>query len=266
MRDISITPGTAARADPLLAPKQSLRQLPMRGRVVLVTGGSHRIGAATSRLFGSLGATVVVHYRRDHAAADQVRSAINACGGRALIARANLILPCDVAQMTSTIRLAVGDIDTVVVNPSAEVLFGSMLGLSFAAYEHMLSSEAAAATHLCRAFAPAMLAARTGWVVAVGNEGSRPGVNEAVRIASLAALHAVVRAITREVGSTGIDVSSVAPGCTATEPGMGAGHRTARPAQAANPDAVAAAISAACRSPSHLSAAKSQAMNGARPS
>ena len=238
----------------------------MQDRVVLVTGGSHGIGAATSRLFGSLGATVVVHYRRDHAAADQVRRAIKAYGGRALTARANLTLSCEVAQMATAIRLAVGDVDTVVVNPSAEALFGSMLGLSFAAYEHMLSSETAAATHLCRAFAPAMRAARTGWVVAVGSEGSRPGVNEAVRIASLAALHAVVRAITRELGFTGIDVSSVAPGCAAGEPGMGAGHRTARPAQGANLDAVAAAVSAACSSPSHLSAAKPPAMNGARPS
>ena len=225
----------------------------MQDRVILVTGGSHGIGAATSRLFGSLGATVVVHYRRDRAAADAVRSTIDACGGRALTARANLALSCDVAQMASTIRLAVGDVDTVVINSSAEPLSGSIVGLSFAAYEHMLSSEAAAATHLCRAFAPAMRTARAGWIVAVGGEVLRPSVNEAARIASRAALHVVVRAVTREVGSHRIGVSSVTPGCTAGEPGMEAGHRVALPARAASLDAAAAAVSAACSSPSHLS-------------
>ncbi len=236
----------------------------MRGRVVLVTEGSHGIGAAASRLFGSLGATVVVHHRRDRAAADAVGSAVDASGGRALIARATLTLPCDVTQMASTIRLAVGYIDTVVVNPSAEALFGSVLDLSFAAYEHMLSSETAAATRLCRAFAPAMRAARTGWIVAVGSTVSRPGVNEAVRIASLAALQAVVRAITREIGFTSIDVSSVAPGCTAGEPGMGARHRTARAAQAA-PDTAAAVVAAACILSPRPSVAKLSAANGTRP-
>lgn len=270
MPAILIESDATARADPFLVPnrlydrRRSSGRLPMHDRVVLVAEGSHGVGAATSRLLGSLGATVVVHYQRDRTAADEARSVINAGGGRALIARANLTLACDVAQMASMIRLAVGDIDTVIVNPSAEALFDSALDLSFAAYEHMLSSETAAATHLCRAFAPAMRVARTGWVVAVGSEVSQPCVDEAVRIASHAALHAVIRAITREVGSDGIGVSSVAPGCTAGESGTGARYRVARSAQAANFDVVAAAVAAACNSPSHLSAAKIQATNSVR--
>lgn len=96
------------------------------------------------------------------------------------------------------------------------------------------SSEAAGATHFCRAFALAMCAARAGWVVALGGEVPRSGVNEAARIASLATLQAMVRAIMREVGSDGIGVSSVAPGCITGEPGVGAGQcRMVRSAQAA---------------------------------
>lgn len=108
--------------------------------------------------------------------------------------------------------------------------------------------------------------ARTGWVVAVGGEISQPGVDEAVRIASFAALQAVIRAVMLEVGPHGIDVSSITPGCTAGEPDVGAGRRLTRPAQAADLDAVAAAVAAACNSLSHLSAAKPRAMTGARPS
>jgi NAD(P)-dependent dehydrogenase (short-subunit alcohol dehydrogenase family) len=53
------------------------------GRVALVTGASHGIGAATARLLASLGAAVAVNYHLDARAAKAVADDIRAGAGHA---------------------------------------------------------------------------------------------------------------------------------------------------------------------------------------
>ena len=59
-------------------------------RVVLITGASTGIGAAVARAFGAAGAHVVVHYNQSEAAAQAVAQDIEAQGGTALLARADV--------------------------------------------------------------------------------------------------------------------------------------------------------------------------------
>lgn len=53
-------------------------------KVLLVTGGSRGIGAATARLAAQAGWAVAVNYADNALAADEVVRAIRAAGGRAL--------------------------------------------------------------------------------------------------------------------------------------------------------------------------------------
>ena len=71
----------------------------MSAPVMLVTGGSRGIGAATARLAGECGYHVVVNYMSDAAAAELVVADIVADGGKAYAVRAdisdeNAILAC----------------------------------------------------------------------------------------------------------------------------------------------------------------------------
>ena len=50
----------------------------LTGRTILLTGASSGIGAATARVLGAAGATLIAHYAADKAGAEEATSAIPA--------------------------------------------------------------------------------------------------------------------------------------------------------------------------------------------
>jgi len=58
--------------------------------VLVITGGSRGIGAATARLAARRGYDVCLNYRGNREAADKVVAAIEKAGGRALAVRGNV--------------------------------------------------------------------------------------------------------------------------------------------------------------------------------
>lgn len=95
--------------------------VPWNEMVAIVTGGSRGIGAAVARALGERGASVVVNYHRQQAAADEVVSAITDAGGQAVAVQA------DVGSEEETIRLgeaaleAYGRVDAVVNNATPPI-------------------------------------------------------------------------------------------------------------------------------------------------
>lgn len=87
--------------------------------VALITGSSRGIGAATAVLLAERGHDIVVHYRRDEAAAEATASAVRAQGREALVLRAEL---ADEAQVRAMVAEAVGHfggLDVVIANAAS---------------------------------------------------------------------------------------------------------------------------------------------------
>ena len=84
--------------------------------VLLVTGGSRGIGAATARLAAERGYAVAVNYRSNGAAADAVVEAIISAGGRALAVQADVSVEADVERLFSTIDATLGPLTGLVNN------------------------------------------------------------------------------------------------------------------------------------------------------
>lgn len=76
--------------------------------IVLVTGASHGIGAATARLFAAEGFDVCVNYRSDEAAAAEVVRACEELGAKAVAARGDVASPEEVKQVFQTCDSALG--------------------------------------------------------------------------------------------------------------------------------------------------------------
>ena len=67
--------------------------------MAIVTGASQGIGAAIAERFGTAGARVVVHYRRDRQGAKHVVRAITQGGGTAVAIHADLSTEGEVASI-----------------------------------------------------------------------------------------------------------------------------------------------------------------------
>jgi NAD(P)-dependent dehydrogenase (short-subunit alcohol dehydrogenase family) len=84
--------------------------------VILITGASRGIGAATARLAGQRGYSVCVNYRSNRAAAETVVAAIERDGAKAVAVAADVAVERDVVRLFETCDKALGSLTALVNN------------------------------------------------------------------------------------------------------------------------------------------------------
>src|SRR3954468_25090466 len=84
--------------------------------VMIVTGASRGIGAATARLAAERGYGVCVNYRRNRQAAEAVVESIGAQGGRAIAVAADVSVEADVVRLFETSDRELGPLSALVNN------------------------------------------------------------------------------------------------------------------------------------------------------
>ncbi len=85
-------------------------------KVMIVTGGSRGIGAATARLAAARGYAVCVNYFRHREAAADVVSAIERAGGWAITVAADVASEADVVRLFQTVDETWGSVTALVNN------------------------------------------------------------------------------------------------------------------------------------------------------
>lgn len=174
------------------------------GRRVVVTGGTRGTGAAIVRRFASAGATVIAAAR---SAAPEPLPAI--------LVTADLTVPAGIERLARVVEDEFGTVDVLVHCLGGSATPGG--GFRAATEEHWqreLSINLLAAVRLDRALVPAMIAAGGGSVVHVASIQHRLPLYDSTTAyaAAKAALVTYSKALSKELGPTGVRVNVVSPG------------------------------------------------------
>jgi 3-oxoacyl-[acyl-carrier protein] reductase len=188
--------------------------LSFEDQVVLVTGASTGIGAATARAFADAGATVAVHYNASAEAAANVVGEIAAAGGEAQLHRADVSQPEAAAALVGEVLDWHGRIDVLVNNAGGLVGRTPLDEATDGYYEEVMDLNVRQVFQACRAVLPGMRERRAGSIVNVSSIAARSGgAGGAVLYASAkAAVATMTRGLAREVAPAGIRVNALSPG------------------------------------------------------
>lgn len=190
--------------------------------LVLITGGSRGIGAATARRCARAGWDVALNYVSDAAAAQALADELRALGRRAIAVQADVADEAQVARMFARIDAALGPLTALVNNAGIVAPAARLEGMDMARW-HRLFGVNVIGTLLCCQQAVRRMSTRHGGAGgAIVNLSSRaaefgsPGLYVDYA-ASKGAVDTLTRGLARELIAEGIRVNGVRPGIIETD-------------------------------------------------
>src|ERR1700716_94949 len=183
------------------------------GLKALVTGATSGLGRAIAVQLARDGADVTVH-GRDAGRGVQTVEEIQLQGGRAHFVAADLADAATIARFAKE----VGDID-ILVNNAGFSVWGPTETFALASFDEMFAANVRAPFLLVAAFAPGMVARKTGSIINISSMAGRLGLpGGAAYGATKAALVSLTQGWTAEFSPRGVRVNAVAPGPVYTRP------------------------------------------------
>lgn len=195
----------------------TMRYADLGGKVVVVTGGSRGIGAATARAFALNRANVAL-VGRDEAALAAVAQEIGTLGPRVVSAPADCTLEGQVAEAARTIVEELGVPDVVATFAGG---LGAPVPTTQETVDHWRQVVEAnlTSTYLTiRAFLPTMVERGSGAVLTMSSSAARhPARSSAAYAAAKGGIVALTRHLAGEHAHQGIRVNCLAPAATENE-------------------------------------------------
>ncbi|MGN6227350.1 MAG: SDR family oxidoreductase [Dyella sp.] len=183
--------------------------------IALVTGASRGIGAAIARRLARDGFTVVVNYAGDARAAAAVAADIEAAGGRALTAQADVADPAAVRRMFDAAEAAFGGID-VLLNNAGVLQQAPLVDVDDAQFDRIIAINLKGSFNAMREAGRRLR--EDGRIINFSS--SLVGTllpTYGAYVASKAAVEGMTPILAKELRGRRITVNAVAPGPTATE-------------------------------------------------
>lgn len=186
----------------------------LRGRVVLVTGSGHGLGAALARTVAGARARVVINCRDDRRRAEALGEEIQRAGGEALVCRADVSEYGEAAELVAETVKAFGRVD-VLVNAVGAFSWKPLAEVGPADWRNVMASNLDSVYNMSRLALPHMRHNHWGRIInvgAVGAERTEGLPNVAPFSAAKAAVIAFSKSLALEEARCGVTVNVVCPG------------------------------------------------------
>ncbi len=190
---------------------QSMADLPLKDKSVVITGTARRIGAALARACGKAGANIVIHYHHSRDDAQEIQTEIEAMGRKVWLVAADLSSPNEVSNLLDQGAAEAGPLYALVNNAAIfEPL--SMQQTTLDEWERHLKVNLTAPFLLSKAFAAQVPADGEGRIVnLVDWRAMRPGADHFPYTISKAALASLTKAMATALAPS-ISVNGLALG------------------------------------------------------
>ncbi|WP_010453356.1 SDR family oxidoreductase [Vibrio rotiferianus] len=186
-------------------------------KVVIITGASRGIGAATAKLLAKQGYAVCVNYRAKAKAAAKVVREIEEIGGKAIAIKADVSDEQQVLSLFEQTEQALGKVTHLVNNVGILFTQSRLADMSLERFQTVMNSNVTSCFLCCREAAKRFESGNA--IVNVSSAASRSGAPfEYVDYAtSKGAMDSLTKGLSLELAEHNIRVNGVRPGCIYTD-------------------------------------------------
>ncbi len=183
----------------------------MDGKVILITGGAKRVGAAIARTLHAAGANVMIHYRSSAADAKSLKDQLNAIRpGSASVVQAELLETETLASTVLSTLDTFGKLDGL-INCASTFYPTSLAEASESSWIELIGSNLKAPLFLSQAAAPHLRATKGAIVNITDIHAERPLKGYVIYNVAKAGLRGLTHALARDLAPE-VRVNAVAPG------------------------------------------------------
>ena len=185
----------------------------IHNKIVLITGGTHGIGAATAQLMAAQGCKLVLVARHDH---PTLTDMLQGDGNEVTLLQADLVNEQECARVVSAVRERFGRID-VLVHCAGGAVPGGLLDVPTMSWHKAFDIHVHALFYLCRYAVPIMKQSDGSCIVAVSSAAGIRGVKNSLAYSVVkGALPQFTRSLALELADYAIRVNCVSPGVIRT--------------------------------------------------
>lgn len=209
-------PGPPTHRDGFTRSPRNMERSPLFGKVAVVTGASSGIGAAVSAALAREGAHVALASRRTNEL-ESLKRKLVVYGSKVIVYKTDVTDRTEVEALMHAANDKLGPVD-ILVSCAGVMYYTCMANIHADEWDRTVDVNCKGLLHCLSSVLPSMLKRGTGHIVAISSDAGRkvfPGLG--VYSASKFFVEATLQSLRLETAGTGLRVSSIQPGNTATD-------------------------------------------------